>query len=319
MTKAAPNIKKSKPKKKHHYIPVAYLKRFVSPSECLWVYNKNNSEVFEEKPEAIAYENDYFTFINENGQKDSETLENLITDMENETLPVIKKILNKQSLTDSEMITFSFFVALMQIRAPNFRDNVGEAFSGINKKILQMLAADEKAFERSVKAIEEKTGKTIGMPFEEYRKTVLHFDKNFEMRMNPQVGITTSLSLLKKFARIFKQMHWGFFEASDENKFITGDNPFNYIDPSYKRVSFYGYGLGNKNIEVTLPLSKDICAFGSWKLDASYYKADNQLVKEFNRRTASASWRFIFSSLKSEGLRSLATKYKDSQIKIKVG
>ncbi|MCK5214372.1 MAG: DUF4238 domain-containing protein [Candidatus Omnitrophica bacterium] len=77
-------MKLQKPKKRHHYIPVFYLKGFTNKEGILYVYDKDRDPVFESSPEGIAYENHYFSFRTPEGQRDSETVENYIMTLERE-------------------------------------------------------------------------------------------------------------------------------------------------------------------------------------------------------------------------------------------
>ena len=114
-------------------------------------------------------------------------------------------------------------------------------------------------------------------------------------------------------------MKWRFIKATDDYKFMTGDNPLRYIDPAHNPHSFYGVGLANKNIEVTFPLSKDMAAFGGWERSAGYFQGNNQHVKHINRMTVIASRRFMFAHNKSENVDKFVKKYRGSHPVIKVG
>ena len=71
-----------KPKKKHHYVSAFYLNGFTDSknSDLIWIYQKENDTVFCDKPENIGFIKHYHTFTNEDGEKDSETIENLLNE-----------------------------------------------------------------------------------------------------------------------------------------------------------------------------------------------------------------------------------------------
>ncbi|MBL7131062.1 MAG: DUF4238 domain-containing protein, partial [Candidatus Omnitrophica bacterium] len=249
------------PKKRHHYIPVFYLNGFTNKNGCLYIYDKVDKPVFESSPEGIAYENHYFSFMTPHGERDSETVENNIMLLEGEFARVVKKIHNCEDLTVDDRIVFALFMASMIVRIPNMRDNIRKSTGETIKHISVFMASHKENFERMMEKYERDTGKQIGMNVEELRQWMKNPD-NYDVTVDKQYAIAMALSLLENFARVFFQMKWAFLRATDDYKYMTGDNPLQYIDPTHNPRSFYGVGLANKNIEVSLPLSKEICAFG---------------------------------------------------------
>ncbi len=72
------------------------------------------------------------------------------------------------------------------------------------------------------------------------------------------------LALAGNLAPIFCDMKWAFFKATDSDKFVISDNPLFRVDPTFQAGLLSGMGLLNKNIEVTLPISKDLAFLGTW-------------------------------------------------------
>lgn len=300
-----------KPKKRHHYIPVFYLSGFTNKDGCLYVYDKDSRPVFETSPEGIAYENHYFSFMTPDGKRDSETVENSMMSLEGGFARVMKKIHNYEDLTHDDRITFAFFVASMMVRVPNMRDNIRKATGETMKHINVSMSSNKENFQRMIRKFECDTGKQIDVDVEELRQWANNPD-NYDVTVDKEYATGVALSLLKDFAKVFFKMKWAFLKANDEYKYVTGDNPLRYIDPTHNPNSFYGIGLVNQNIEVSLPLSKEICAFGSWKCIEGYKQAKSQHVKHLNKMTVTASVRFVFASTKSEILDKFVKKYKGS-------
>lgn len=309
---------KSSPKKKHHYIPVFYLNGFTNSSDCLWIYDKDDKGMFESSPEGIAYENHYFSFINPQGERDSETVENMISELEGEFSKVTKKILNFEELSIQDRINFALFVSSMMVRVPNMRDNIRKSTAEMIKHISVFMASHKENFERMMGRYERDTGNKVGMSLEESRQWMVNPD-NYTVDVDSQYATGVALSLLEGFAKVLFQMKWAFLKAADDYKFLTGDNPLSYIDPTHNPRSFYGVGIANKNIEITLPLSKELAAFGSWKHREGYLQANNQNVKHVNRMTVIASKRFVFAHIQSEDIDRFVKKYKGSHPVMKVG
>ncbi len=304
------------PKKRHHYIPKFYLKGFIDSKNepNIWVYDKDDGKVIKATAKNIAVEKHYFSFINEGGERDSETIENLMAGIESEAAEVVKKINSHDELHESEKFTFTGFVTCMMLRVPNYRQNTENAVSEMLKKMSIIWASHKKGFEASVKKMEKETGKEIGMPIEELRQFTLKGE--YDVKIDPQFSLALILGQFESLHKIFFNMRWAFLKATQEHKFLSGDNPLFYDDPTHDPNSFYGVGLANKNIEVTFPVSNDIAAYGSWKGPEGYIQAKNNTVRTINRRTVSAALKFVFSSDKSDTLKRFVTKYKGSSPKL---
>jgi len=306
------------PKKRHHYIPVFYLKGFTNKDGYLYIYDKDDKPVFESSPEGIAYENHYFSFLTPEGEKDSETVENNIMSLEGEFAKVLKKIQKEDTLSINDRIVFSLFVASMMVRVPNMRENIRKSTGEMIKHISVFMTSHKDKFERMMERYERDTGKEIGMNVEELRQWMRNSD-NYNVTVDKQYATAMALSLLESFAKVFFQMKWAFLKATDDYKYLTGDNPLKYIDPTHNPRSYYGVGLANKNIEVSLPLSKEVCAFGSWKHREGFLQANNQHVKHLNRMTVMASVKFVFADRRSSDIDKLVKKYKGSHPIMSVG
>jgi len=303
-------MKKQNPKKRHHYIPVFYLNGFTNSNGYLYIYDKYNKPVFESSPEGIAYENHYFSFVNSEGERDSETLENAIKLLEDESARVLRKIHNYEKLSIDDRRTFSLFVSSMMVRVPNMRENMRKISGTLAKLHSVSISSHKESFMRQMKNYEKDTRKQMGPNYEELREFMNNPD-NYDVSTNKQYGTAMALSQIEHISEIFFRMKWTFLKATRENKYITGDNPLSYFDPTCKPNSFYGVGLLNKNIEVALPLSKEICAFGTWRLKEGYLQAKNQYVKRLNKMTAISLVKFAFCHNKSDVIDKFIKKYKD--------
>lgn len=306
-------------KKRHHYIPKFYLEGFIDPHNrpYLWVYEKGNEKIIKATSKDIAVEKHYFSFLMLDGERNSDTLENVMAEIEKNSAPVFRKIIGGQSLSKKDRAYFATFLAFMMVRVPNFRKNIENAIGELMKRINMVYASNRRGFEAMIKRYEKDTHKKINMPIEELRKWVL--EGEYDIKANPEFALGMALSTTREVFSVFLGMKWTFVKATDEYKFLTGDNPLFYCDPTHDPNSFYGVGLLNKNVEVTFPISKDLALFASWKGKEGYIQAKNKLVKDINRRTVLAALRFVFSSERSDGINKLVQKHKNSSPGIRVG
>src|SRR5205085_3409919 len=305
-------------KKRHHYLPQFYLKGFVDPMNqpYLWVYEKGVLEIKPVSAKDAGLEKDYHSFINSEGERDSETIENILQKIEDAAAPVFQKIHNQEVLGEEDRHILASFLSLMLTRVPNFRRNVEKSTGEIIKQIGQIYAANSEYFEDSLKLYEEETGEKLDMSPEEFRALIL--EGNYELSMGPKfslrmMGIDLSQVLLDKT--------WFYIKATDRVKFLTSDNPIFYHDPTRERDSYWPEGLGDENTEVTFPLSRELVLVASRRkgVRPGYLPLGHQVAKDINRRTVMSAMRFVYSSQKSEAINRLVQKYVNSSPKMKVG
>ncbi len=298
-------------KKRHHYIPRFYLNGFIDPANepFVWVYQKGETGIIKTTAENIALEKHYYSFTTPSGDKDSETFENVLSEMEGKAAPVVQKIKNYETLDKDDRAIFAVFLAFMLTRVPNYRQNTAKMSVELFKKITKLTASTPELFDATIRTIEEDLGEKIDYPHEELREFLL--EGNFDITPNPEQSLQ---HVNAELAPVFYEMNWIFLKSTDRFEFLTSDNPLVYFDPTHDPKSPYGVGLLNRNIEVTFPVTKDIAFSGSWRKQMSegFLPSTHEMVRMINRRTVMSALRFVFASKKSSVLHGLVQKYKNS-------
>ena len=304
-------------KKKHHYIPVFYFRGFVNPKdgENIYVYEKGNSQIRSSKPENTDYINYYHSFCTKKG-KDTDTIENYLEKTESKVTPIIEKIERREKLSPEERWMFSYFIALMMVRVPNFRNNIETVMANVFKDIHMTLARHKEGFYNSIKNYERETGNSLGDP-EELRQFALK--GKYDVKVNPELSLSMLLKGPLGYANIFSGMRWFFLVATHDYKFVTSDNPLFYDDPSRNTNSILGVGLLDKNIELTFPISKDLALLAIWKNDLKEdYIQQSNFVKKTTLRTVISAKRFVYASERSKTINRMVQKFKNSSPEIRI-
>lgn len=125
--------------KKHHYVPVTYLRRFTDGDGLLWVYRKDDpSRPFRQRPESTGFENHYYSQVGDDGVRDDSRLEALFSEMESPWPATVEALADRQRVfaTASSII---LFLALMRVRGPAFRDAVEIHLSNVVRVQAQIL------------------------------------------------------------------------------------------------------------------------------------------------------------------------------------
>jgi len=182
------------PKKHHHYIPRFYLDGFLDPNKknCLWVYDKEDTKVFPSTPLNIACEKHYHTFVNEEGEIDTETIENLYSLIEAGAAEVIRKIQNEEKLSEDDESNFLLFAASMMIRVPNFRQNIEKMVTASTMQIAKMLAANKKVFKANLDSYLQEAGASCDISAEGCRQFMLN--GKYTIKINPQTSLYLSVT-----------------------------------------------------------------------------------------------------------------------------
>lgn len=304
-------------KKRHHYVPAFYLNGFATSSNNIAVYEKGNNEFKVISTRDTAVIKNYYSFPAGEGI-DSDTIENFFAELENKAAPVLRKIHQRDTLSDEDRAWFANFIAASMLRVPNYRQMIEDTHAENVKRITMMMASDKEAWEKSYEKFEEATGTKIDIPIEELRQFAMDGSR-YDVKSSPEYSLRI-IQHIPKIGNLFYKMNWTYLESHPDCKFITSDNPVHYDDPTRDPSQFWGVGLINRNIEVIFPLSKEIGLLATWvKLESTYQKVSKTIVKTANRRTIISAEKYVFAHFKSESLNKCAQKYRGSAPRIRVG
>lgn len=248
--------------KNQHTIPQCYLKQFVDPKTpngqepYVWIFERESKRGKKKAPKNILAENDFYTLKLKSGGKDY-VLEKTLAQIESEYASVFeKKIKLKLPLDDYEHVVFCVFVAAMLERTPKQKKNI----EGFLDQVISMTEDMENAH-----GVQPK--------------------KSLELKQDKENAHKISVMRTIPFiSNILIKMNLAFLCASKKGPFITSDAPCFLFNPDLQWQRFYGPGLGQKHVEVRMPLSPEISVCLSWVNNLrGYLKVDTDLVHESNR------------------------------------
>lgn len=297
-------------KRRHHYLPQFYLRNFVDSRGRIWAYPKLGGNAKPVSPRDFGVERDYHTFTGKDGVKDRTTIEEAFADIENEVAPAVRKIIGKERLSIAEYELFVTFVSTMLVRVPARRDQVGRMAAEMMKLFATTSASNKDAFHADYQRFEADTGHK-GADAEEVRQFIL--SDNYEMRTNPKIALAFSLHTLHTVTECLAQMDWVFLWRSGRFKFLSCDSPVFYCDPTLPPTTWRGVGLMNRGVEVSVPLSTDVLAFGDYRpKQRKYVQVQPEVVRLFNQRTVDSAHRYVFASEGSEKIQAFIARNNDA-------
>ena len=152
----------------------------------------------------------------------------------------------------------TLFVALQELRVPWTRQNLGNVYGQLVKRVNESRAAIPGLLERDLRTLEE-SGETLeGVTADSLREFLQRGEYTIEV--NPAVSLRSMLELAPLLHGFYIEMQWTILRAPGTAQFITSDNPVIKFDPNY-RGGFYGVGMYSDTIEIRFPVSRTACLF----------------------------------------------------------
>ncbi|MCH7888436.1 MAG: DUF4238 domain-containing protein [Proteobacteria bacterium] len=217
-----------------HYVPIFLLKKFcVLGKNQVWVFDKHNDNTFRTNIKNIASELNYNVFDLSDYTVDAEPI---FTFIENETAPVVQKIIDRENLSDLtplEHAKIATLVIIQFFRTRQFREMTLFLNETLVNKIRQIGGDPSQVqdfIELDENSIKLMTARFV-LKFEEFVPAIL--DKN-----------------------------WILFKTKRNKFFYLSDNPVTLHNDNDLRP--YGnLGLAVPGVQIYLPISK-LLTLGFW-------------------------------------------------------
>jgi hypothetical protein len=111
----------------------------------------------------------------------------------------------------------------------------------------------------------------------------------------------------------FLNLKWRFLFTTQGYKYVVSDNPVYFYSPAARGMLPRDDFL-REDIEITLPLSKEVALFaGRHNIQDGYGNAHSQTIKSITARTVLSANRRVYASMRSDGLHRLVQRYKDDR------
>lgn len=249
--------------KKQHYVPQFYLRGFVdpdTPSEqepYVWVFSKDGKTKQRRAPKNVLWETDLYTFDVE-GTKHYE-LEKTLSRIESDFAEVVrKKIKRHLPLTFQEHYALCCFVATMLQRTVRQKDNQESFYDALVAQVERL-------------EVHSGSDKSTSAKLREGKKYV------------HKLGI---VGMLSDIPELLSRMSLAFLcTDGTRSRFITSDDPVTLFNPDLQWQRFYGPGLAQSGVELTMPVSPEVAICMTWSNLRGYIRIPRWRVEELNRFT----------------------------------
>lgn len=285
-------------KKRHHYIPIAYLKEFCASDGRIFAYRKGApDQELHLSPKEIAFERYYYSQPLADNKQDNNKIEDAFSVIENLWPATVDGFRNCEPSSNANLTAFFQFLGMMRVRVPATRDIVESA-----------LAESVRSFARNL----DRQGKLPPKP-KGYENTL----DQVEVSIDPHKSIHAMADLARGFSKVVDRLGFRVLHNRSDHTFITSDNPVAYYDPDVPETSIVPYDINLMfgRIELLFPVNSNLLVVGrsDWKPSFSVsgmsylHTADSQRVKRLNRLIARFGYRLVFSNTSAH--RPLAKKY----------
>lgn len=295
--------------KKHHYLPQFYIAGFTNEDGDVFVLEHETGKINKQSKNGTFHKYKYYTVdFTKHEKRDPEVaqrmrkalgIENVDTskvkeypDMiedllgESETLaaPIIKKLITREQIYDTEKIELSTFIAFMYTRNPAFHNFATKMEERMMEESIQKVFSKKDTLRESYNEM-LKEGKDIKVSLEDVLKFVE--EKKYKIEIPKELNIQTMLIGTSTIDRILYNKTWLILEAPKDTSFITNNNPVFIDHPIVDEKGPFAVGFETPGAQVFFPLSKEcllVMMNTSRGRTIGYKKVDKVRVRELNAR-----------------------------------
>lgn len=242
----------------HHFVTAAYLVGFTPENRrdsLLWVYQRNNDNVFRLIPDEAAKRRNYYS-IPQKGGGFNDIVDTMLTDLERQAMPALQKLLaGDYKLSTFDRALLGHLIAFQEFRTPWARASFQKMELHLANHMMRMAMQAPGYLEHTLEELKKKGKIDSSANVAEVREAIEN--ERVKLVAKPHAGIDTMVSTAMHIGHFYTQMHWTVFRASG-GEFLTSDAPVIRRDPGF-RGGFYGGGLMNSTAQIWFPLSKKAC------------------------------------------------------------
>ncbi len=271
-------------KKRHHYVPKAYLRFFCDDTGKVLVYRKDDpAKAIPLSPDNTAFHKYYYSQPTPDGGKDHNALEDCFSIIETNWPRIVDQLHRREHVNDSLVEIFSF-MTLQRARVPASRD-VSE----------MILAEIFKARARTLDLAGKLPPKPLG--FEDILDHV-------EVSIDPHQSIHAMSTVIRGIGQVFDQIGFHAVHNKTDVPFLTSDNPVIWFDPSVQDSDLRPYVLQpNGPVVMLFPVSPSLIIYGDSSRKERFASeglgiadlADPSFVERINRQVCRFAYEAIFA------------------------
>ena len=231
-------------KKRHHYVPIAYLNSFRDDEGKVFVYRKDDpKKPFHQKPDKTGFHKYYYSQLLPEGGMNHDALENFFSEIETTWPPIVERLQRREKVDNDMMDEICQFMCLQYARVPANRDFAERIHAETIKSMMRQLDA---------------MGKLPPLP--KGSKDILD---HYEVSIDPHQSILAIPNMLGAVGEILDEIGLDVIHNETEIPFLTSDNPVIWFDPRIPEEAMQPYGLQPGGpIMLFFPISPNLMIVG---------------------------------------------------------
>lgn len=285
-------------KKRHHYVPKAYLKAFCNPNGRVLVYRKEPHKALPLDPNATQFRNYYYSQPKPDGGQDNNTLEELFSNIETDWPETVARLGAGGNVNDRLPNLFEF-MSLQRVRVPASRD---------------MAEAIDAQAVKSTLALMHSRGELPPPPagLEDLPNLV-------EVAIDPHRSIHAMAAMMKGLGQLYSSIGLIVVHNNTNRPFLSSDNPVIWFDSSvpFEEQQPYSLNLNAGSMVLIFPVSPQLAILGSTEYAKDYAQHglrhahidDEGWVLLVNRQVCRFAYETILAS--APGQEDLILQYAD--------
>jgi hypothetical protein len=286
-------------KKRHHFVPVTYLRGFTDSEGFLLVSRKDDPErSIRLRPDEAAFRNYYYSQPLGDGTMNHNALEDAFSTLEN-TWPGIVNVLTSGRDLNAIVEDLIGMIGFQRVRVPAFREAIEQSLQIYARRGLEEL---------------KRRGDLPPAPAE-----VPDIFDLVEVTIDPHRSIHGMTQLLRGLAPALDTLGYQIVRNETPVDFITSDNPVSYFTIVGGRIMPYVV-RPDSHSELIFPVTSRMAIVGSTAdrqrfrrkgLKASKIR-DAEKVRKINRTIAQFGYETLFSSVELPA--AFVRKYQESPV-----
>ncbi|RXZ39068.1 DUF4238 domain-containing protein [Oxalobacteraceae bacterium CAVE-383] len=231
-------------KKRHHFVPKAYLKAFTNGKGRVHVYRKDEpGTVLTVSPDGTGFERYYYSQPTPEEGTDHNRLEDMFSGIEGKWPQIVERIGKGENVNDVLPEIFEFII-LQRVRVPASRDATEARLRGQVKSVFRDLLA--KGF--------------LPPPPASLRGRL----DDVVVSIDPHKSIHGMVEDIQAAKAVFERIGLSAVRNNTSIPFLTSDNPVTWFDPSKPSEDIEPYGISKRDpVLLLFPISPSLLILGA--------------------------------------------------------
>jgi len=272
-------------KKRHHYVPQAYLRAFCNSQGRIEVYPKDYpTKPYHAAPDKTGVERYYYSQPTPDGDVDHNRLEDMFSDLESKWQPLVAAMHRREDINDRLEALFEFVIA-QRVRVPASRDATEARLAAeVHQHLIDMVASGEIA--RPPEPLADRMDEII-------------------VSIDPHKSIHAMVEDIQASHVVFDRIGLVVLHNATGTPFLTSDNPVIWFDPTEPFDSHSPYAVKpDGEVALYFPVSPTLLVVGGVNLKERFASEgvlhgdvpDAGFVELVNIHVARYAYRAVYAS-----------------------